>query len=440
MKRYLDNPVVGLAVATLVLIMTESPLAAQNWYRANLHTHTWWSDGQAFPEESLALYKDAGYQVIAITDHNLVANNPERWEEYGQGKRISEAAVNRFRERYPELTPETKEVDGKKFVRLKTFQEASDLLSENGQFLIIPGYELSVNTSVGNLQMHMNVLNVTEAKWGKAKPTGPETLAENFPIAQQIMQDREAETLLQFNHPDQRYFDNPPEWFIADYPFKFFEVCNYGNDFPAHPNCWTTDKFWDVINAFRMQNGGELIYGLASDDTHIYEPFYQNLQECGGGWVVINAPELTTKAVMNALHNGQFYASTGIELERMDFNPETKVLSIKVKEESDENYTITFIGTKKGFPQYTATVVDPADPKQVYEFGTPAQWTKPRRVHTVYPNDIGESLLVIHGSEASFTLSDDLLYVRAKIESSGEPVIKFHGKPRKKTAWTQPVR
>lgn len=424
----------------LILVLLSVSLQAQTWYRANLHTHTWWSDGQAFPEESLALYRDAGYQVVALTDHNILPLRTDKWEEYGPGKRITPDRIERFKKRYPQLAPETKEENGKTYVRLRPFPEASRMLEEKDRFLVIPGYELSVNTNPGNLQMHMNILNVTEAKWGASKPTGPETLAENWPIAMELIKGRESETIFQFNHPDQRYFDNPPEWFIFDYPFKFFEVCNYGNDFPAHPNVWSTDKFWDVINAYRAEAGKELIYGTASDDTHLYEPFYRDIDECGGGWVTIRAPELTTAAVIKSLHQGDFYASTGVELEKMEFDPATKTLSIKVREEPDEKYTIKFIGTRRGFPHYTATVVEPADPKQVYEFGTPAQWTKPRRVHSVWPDAIGETLFVIHGSEATFTLSDELLYVRAKIESTGEPVIKFHGKPQKKTAWTQPVR
>jgi len=39
------------------------------WYRANLHTHTTTSDGRASPAETAELYRQAGYQVLALTDH-----------------------------------------------------------------------------------------------------------------------------------------------------------------------------------------------------------------------------------------------------------------------------------------------------------------------------------------------------------------------------------
>lgn len=39
------------------------------WFRGNLHTHTTLSDGRYTPERAAALYRDAGYDFIALTDH-----------------------------------------------------------------------------------------------------------------------------------------------------------------------------------------------------------------------------------------------------------------------------------------------------------------------------------------------------------------------------------
>ena len=41
-----------------------------SWYRGNLHAHTTRSDGKASPEECRALYRAAGYDFLAITDHS----------------------------------------------------------------------------------------------------------------------------------------------------------------------------------------------------------------------------------------------------------------------------------------------------------------------------------------------------------------------------------
>lgn len=39
------------------------------WYKGNLHMHTARSDGALPPEEAVALYRQAGYDFIALTDH-----------------------------------------------------------------------------------------------------------------------------------------------------------------------------------------------------------------------------------------------------------------------------------------------------------------------------------------------------------------------------------
>lgn len=45
-----------------------------NWYRANLHTHTTNSDGWMAPERAALAYRRAGYQVLAITDHERLTD------------------------------------------------------------------------------------------------------------------------------------------------------------------------------------------------------------------------------------------------------------------------------------------------------------------------------------------------------------------------------
>jgi hypothetical protein len=42
------------------------------WYRGNLHTHTTNSDGDSPPDEVVAWYRDAGYDFLALTDHDFL--------------------------------------------------------------------------------------------------------------------------------------------------------------------------------------------------------------------------------------------------------------------------------------------------------------------------------------------------------------------------------
>lgn len=47
------------------------------WYKGNLHIHTTLSDGGMRPEEVKKLYRNAGYDFIAITDHWHAYRNPQ---------------------------------------------------------------------------------------------------------------------------------------------------------------------------------------------------------------------------------------------------------------------------------------------------------------------------------------------------------------------------
>jgi len=56
--------------------------ASGNWRKVQLHCHTTESDGRIAPRDLLAMYRDAGYSFVCITDHNRVTrcddlNDPE---------------------------------------------------------------------------------------------------------------------------------------------------------------------------------------------------------------------------------------------------------------------------------------------------------------------------------------------------------------------------
>ena len=48
------------------------------WYRGNLHTHSLWSDGNDLPEMICDWYKRNGYDFVALSDHNILADR-EKW-------------------------------------------------------------------------------------------------------------------------------------------------------------------------------------------------------------------------------------------------------------------------------------------------------------------------------------------------------------------------
>ena len=50
----------------------------KRWYKGNIHTHTFWSDGKAFPEEAVMWYKSRGYNFLGLSDHNLFQDDADR--------------------------------------------------------------------------------------------------------------------------------------------------------------------------------------------------------------------------------------------------------------------------------------------------------------------------------------------------------------------------
>jgi hypothetical protein len=95
---------------------------------------------------------------------------------------------------------------------------------------------------------------------------------------------------------------------------------------------------WDAI-----LSNGMLLYGIAVDDAHTFkQPGNPLVAGPGRGWVGVRAARLDTRAVLDALERGDFYASTGVELD--DLLVTTTEMRIAVKAVPSSKYRIQFIG------------------------------------------------------------------------------------------------
>jgi hypothetical protein len=137
---------------------------------------------------------------------------------------------------------------------------------------------------------------------------------------------------------------------------------------------------WD-----RILSSGKLIYGIAVDDAHYFKrPEDKAAPRPGFGWVYVRVARLEPRAVVEALERGEFYSSTGVELESIESSPQA--ITITVKQERQSKYRIEFIGRQ------------------------------------------GKLLAESTTSPATYTVKGDEGYVRARVlESNG------------KVAWIQPV-
>jgi len=137
------------------------------------------------------------------------------------------------------------------------------------------------------------------------------TASETFARVEEAVRTWGAEqnipTLFMLNHPTWPYYDISPEVLIGLPQVHFFEVCNAdgGPIYPSHPSWYSAEKFWDVVNAFRVEDGYDAVFGTATDDTHNYTDMKKGARP-GEGWVCVQAARLSPEAIVQAMWRGDF--------------------------------------------------------------------------------------------------------------------------------------
>ncbi len=396
---------------------------ADEWYRGNLHMHSLWSDGNAFPEDAVGWYRDHGYQFVTLSDHQMLQLDTNAWVEVGS-KKLNRAQADRYLAGHPASVEHRKE-GAREFLRLKTIWELKKMFDQPETFLMVPGQEL--NQEICGLQVHMNAINVSDTMPFRYGDTASETFQRNDTAIRAWGEEREVPTLVIVNHPAWPYFDILPEVLIGLPQVRFVELCNTdgGNSYSAHRSWYSLEKFWDIVNAFRIEDGYDPVFGMASDDTHNYTDPKGGARP-GEGWICVRAARLEPSALVQAMYRGDFYASTGVALEGVAFDASTGTLKVKASREAGATYLIRFTTTKSGFDRATESFDDPAKEK------------KPARTGIRYSDMIGKTAKSVEGTEGSYTLEPDDLYVRATVTSSKKAVNRVSNEPEFDTAWTQP--
>ncbi len=366
------------------------------WYKGNLHTHSYWSDGDEFPEPILDWYKSQGYHFLSLTDHNTLAEG-DKWIEIKEDS-IYQNAFKKYLDTYGSKWVEYKIDSGKTLVKLKTYIEYKSKFEEPGRFLTIQSEEIT--DSFEDKPLHMNATNLEQ----KINPSGGGSVVEVLQnnLDQVLKQRKETGTPMfpHVNHPNFGY-GVALEDMISLKGERFFEVYN------GHPMVHnmgdsvhiSTENMWDLINISYLKDKKSIMYGLATDDSHHYHKKGSTWSNAGRGWVMVQADTLSSKSLINAMEDGKFYASTGVQLREIS-NTSSK-LFIEVTTEPGTTFTIDFIGCLKGE-------------------------TETRILKTV------------QGQKAKYTMPENLLFVRSKITSS-----KKQDNPIEdlifEMAWTQPV-
>ena len=398
-------------------------LAAQNglrWYRGNMHTHTLWSDGDDYLESVARWYKDHHYDFLVVTDHNTM-DQTEKWidVEKSKGKLT---AYEKLKSTFPADWVVERMQEDRREVRLKTYDDVAARLNEAGKFLLLPGEEIS--DRFGERPIHLNATNLKEP----LPPLGGENVSDAIQKdVDAVIAQRERTgqaMMIHLNHPNFHY-GVTAEDLMRVRGENFFEVYNghpgvnnLGDEYHA-----STERIWDIINAFRQTELDlPVMFALATDDGHNYHKIPSRASEPGRGWVMVLSESLSPEALIASLEAGRFYATNGVTLERITTSQDR--IAVEVKPETGVDYTIDFIGTRRGFDRASQPVIDAQ--------GKPLEAT--RR----YSDQIGQILKSVAGTKAEYQFTGDELSVRTRITSS-----KLHPNPSApgdpEQAWVQPV-
>ena len=243
-------------------------LPQTHYFKANLHTHSKISDGTLTHEEIKEAYKTLGYQILCLTDHNVIVNHSD--------------------------------------------------MNEPG-FLMLTGMEINVNapdiSCSGGQTYHLNLIaKKPDNMWSPAKAYHKFPAAAEYENKMQfeemdlqcnvnsinamIEKANEKGFLVMYNHPTwscQTYPDYAPLKGLWGIELRNTECCLLGhneNNFRVYKDLLTL---------------GNRIFPLGADDMH-------SQRSLGKSWVMVGANELTYSSIIESLEKGDFYMSCGPEI------------------------------------------------------------------------------------------------------------------------------
>jgi hypothetical protein len=367
-------------------------------------------------------YKSRGYDFLALSDHNIIADH-DKWLKVNKSK-TGAVALDKYLKRFGKEWVIVRGEGEQKEVRLRTLAEMKPKLEEPGKFLMIPSEEIT------DKNVHVNATNIQELILPDKSldtTTSPQIIKALQHAFDAVHAQRVRTGVPMFahlNHPNFKWAITAEELMRIDHE-QFFEVYN------GHPSVNNdgdelhagTERVWDIVLAERLGHLGKpVMYGLATDDSHHYHSTSPKASLSGRGWVMVKAKELSADALVAAMEQGDFYSSSGVTFKTLQVGAGR--IALQIKAEAGVEYVIDFIGTRKGYDRKTVAVkaADGSEP----------------RVTRRYSAEVGVVLASAKGTKAEYILKGDELYVRARVTSS-KPMQSSPVGGEVEKAWTQPL-
>ena len=287
------------------------------FYKACLHVHTKVSDGALSPKEIKEAYVSHGFSVIAYTDHEIMVPHNDLTDENFLALTSTEVSVNKMRNCPFEFTKvyhlNFYSKDPNKTI-YNTFDKNALWLKHVKDYIDPKQWEIQYN----------RVYSV-------------ECINEMIKMA------NEEGFFVSLNHP---------VWSLQDYSDYIDLKGLWGVEW--HNTGCVYSGYSDTIAPIDdLLRVGERVFPLATDDAH-------NLDASFGGWVMVKSKELKYDAIYEALKNGEFYSSTGPEIEELYI--EDGIINIKTSKvkaidiSSDKRYA-TRLSAEEG-EYLTAASID----------------------------------------------------------------------------------
>lgn len=400
---------------TLSLLLSAPLIQAEDydtraWLKGNTHTHSLWSDGNDFPEMIIAWYQENGYDFIGLSDHNVLQEG-EKWLSVAQIKKkqraIGRDAITKCEARFGKDWIQWETRGEEKGILLKTLEQCNEELGKPGEFYLLPAEEIS-NSGSGK-PVHINAINIKEVI--PAVKEDNESAQEVMRRSMKAVKARAKETgrpiLAHLNHPNFQWALTAED-LAAVAEGDYFEVYN-GHPGINHLGDETRpgdERIWDIANTIRIaEMKAAPLKAVATDDSHTY---HGGDVSPGRGWIMVGADALNGDEIVIAMEKGEFYSSSGVTFDRINFDENSRKLTVEITPAEGVEYTTEFIGTRESYDAAAG------------ETG------------------IGEVFASVKGNTASFAMPDDALYLRATVTSSRKHVNpSFEG--QKQQAWTQAV-
>ena len=295
----------------------------ENWnqYKAQLHSHTLYSDGTIDVKDSVEEYYRQGYDILATTDHGVVHKGwnkvPEVLDLIGYNQYITDFEPM-SQERYEEIT-----IHG-------TGRDGSPML------------DVPMGIEMNALVIRKNHVNGFFCGYGQGY-LGTEEDYETV-----IKGTHEAGGITFINHPGDFIAANKENGRAEDYsqlevfidPLLKYDSCVGIEIFNLRDTTDRADRIlWDTILQYTIPEGKN-VWGFSNDDSHA-------LDDIGVTQEIMLMPELTNDALRTAMENGTFFACSKYARYEMgeEFVGTGDYADIRSLNVDDDNDTITVVAS-----------------------------------------------------------------------------------------------